>query len=477
MPKDVPPKVMRTFERLKESKPGYIELKEIKGRYYVYRSTSEWDKEKKKPVKKPTYLGAINLEGEYTPKKMKTGFQESKREVYEYGNARLAHRFLEDVEGELRQYTPHAEELIAAAIIRAIDPQPLRLHESRWKKLYLSTEIEAGLSPKRMSHILRDTGLGVEWWHDLFSALVREGDLLFYDLTAVFTYSQNIKLAEKGYNRKKLYLDQIGIVIAFSKENGLPAGLEVFWGSLKDISTLKGFLNRFWGSDFGFILDRGFWSETLLRDFKNREISYIAPLRKNSKMLDLRWVRWRKPFIYRDRPVRWGRRQTDLGTLYLFRDPKLRGEQKATLLKKVERGIIDMEEFEAKKEVAGIIGLISDMDRKGKEIYDLYKGRQDVELAFDAMKNTLDSDKTYLQSDEAVRGYFFVTFLALRVYFKILKRLRERDLTGKISVKEVLFELSKLQKIVEPNGREYFAKTPKQTKEIADIFPEALPMD
>jgi hypothetical protein len=44
------------------------------------------------------------------------------------------------------------------------------------------------------------------------------------------------------------------------------------------------------------------------------------------------------------------------------------------------------------------------------------------------------------------RGFFFVSFLAIRVYFKILKRLRERHLTFRISVEEVLFELSKIER-------------------------------
>ena len=51
--KDIPPKVLETFERMKESEEGCIELKKIRGRYYVYRATSEWDKEDKK-VKKIT---------------------------------------------------------------------------------------------------------------------------------------------------------------------------------------------------------------------------------------------------------------------------------------------------------------------------------------------------------------------------------------------------------------------------------------
>ena len=79
--------------------------------------------------------------------------------------------------------------------------------------------------------------------------------------------------------------------------------------------------------------------------------------------------------------------------------------------------------LEKKRKLAGIICLVSDMDKEGIDVFDLYKGREDVELGFDAMKNELESDKTYLRSNDAVRGYFFVTFLALRIYFMILRRI------------------------------------------------------
>jgi len=133
-----------------------------------------------------------------------------------------------------------------------------------------------------------------------------------------------------------------------------------------------------------------------------------------------------------------------------------------------------MAEFEDKRRRAGVICILSDMEKGGEDIFDLYKGREDVELAFDAMKNELESDKTYLRSDEAIRGYFFVTFLALRVYFKILQRLREKGLTTRIAVDEVLFELSKVMKIVERSGREYFAQIPKRAREMCSLFPEYL---
>lgn len=467
-------RVWRTFERLKKTEPGYIELKQIKGRYYVYRATSEWLKDEKRCRKLTSYLGSITPDGVFVPRGLRRGVQESKLEVYEYGNGALAYHFLKNL--GLQKYTPYWRELLASAVIRVLDPKPMRLLKSRWEKLYLSREFPARLSAKNLALVLRETGKGVGWWYEFFRGLAGEGDLLLYDLTSIFTYSKSIRLAEKGYNSERLYLDQVGLVLAFSVEKTLPVGVEVYWGSLKDIATLKDFLRRLKYVKVGLVLDRGFWSEKLLRELRREGISFLAPLRKDSRLLDLRWARWRKPFTYRGRVVRWARKRTELGFLYLFEDPRLRGEEEAALLRRVGEGKLSKEEFEEKRRVAGVIGLLSDLDMKGKEVYDLYKGKEDVELAFDALKNSLDADKTYLQTDEGVRGYFFVTFLALRVYFGILKRLREKELTQRVSVGEVLFELSKIQRIVEPSGREYFAAMPKRAREMAALFPEALPM-
>ena len=140
-------------------------------------------------------------------------------------------------------------------------------------------------------------------------------------------------------------------------------------------------------------------------------------------------MRWKGPFLYRDKPVRWGTKKTEYGTLYAFEDPLNKGEEEQSLLMKVESNTISMAEFEQKCKLVGVFCLISDMTKDVFDMFDLYKGREDVELVFDAMKNELESDKTYLRSDETVRGYFLVTFLAMRIYFKILKRLREKELT------------------------------------------------
>lgn len=57
------------------------------------------------------------------------------------------------------------------------------------------------------------------------------------------------------------------------------------------------------------------------------------------------------------------------------------------------------------------------------------------------------------------------------------KRLRERDVTGKRSIGEVVYELSIIQLIVESEGDvEYFTKIPKKARGLAALFREAIPM-
>ena len=82
------------------------------------------------------------------------------------------------------------------------------------------------------------------------------------------------------------------------------------------------------------------------------------------------------------------------------------------------------------------------------------------------MKYDLESDKVYLRNNEKVKRFFFIIFLALRKRFKILKVFKDYNLPGKTSVNEIISELSKMAKIVEKNGTEYFAVVAKRLKRL-----------
>ncbi|MEM4090951.1 MAG: IS1634 family transposase, partial [Thermoplasmatales archaeon] len=76
----------------------------------------------------------------------------------------------------------------------------------------------------------------------------------------------------------------------------------------------------------------------------------------------------------------------------------------------------------------GKVFILTSLDVDGDILYRLYKSREDVEQSFDAMKNELEEDKTYLQDDESIWGYFFITFLSLYQHYRVLSLIRSNDL-------------------------------------------------
>ena len=149
---------------------------------------------------------------------------------------------------------------------------------------------------------------------------------------------------------------------------------------------------------------------------------------------------------------------------------KLRAEEETTFIEMIaarQRTRADLQEERAR---FGTIALLSNIKEDGETVYLLLKEREDVEQAFDAMKNELENDKTYLSNDDAVRGYFFVSFLSLYLYFRVLELLRRHQLIGKVSVNEVLFELSKVYLVKYDDDTVLLSEVPKKAERFEEMF-------
>ena len=468
----VPDAVKNTYLGMKSGYGKKVELKVIGGHYYIYIAKGVWDRTKKKAVKKTVLLGSIDGNGVFREKRPKRIFSSSM--VYEYGNSQLVWNLCQDVYRIMEKH-PYRNQIMAMAIVKAIDPMPLRLVSSRFQKLYISRTLKTDLDPDELSRILGYAGNHFPDLYDMFRKVMEPGGLLFYDMTSIISYSKNLKLAEKGYNADHEHENQITVIMAFSVKSWVPVAVDVFYGSIKDIKSLGYFIDRFRDQDIGFIMDRGLFSENVIKDMKRIGMHYIVPLRRNSNMVPDR-VKFNSAFIYNGRPVQSFRRSSRIGYIYIFQDPVMRSEEESSILREVASSGRDMEYFEEKKRRLGTFAIVSDLDQSPSYIYEQYKSREEVEQVFDTMKGDLESDKTYLRDNEKVRGFFFIVFLALRITFSILKVLKDHDLLGKMSVNEVIFELSKMERIVEKGGAEYFAAVPKKVEKIVDLFRDMIPM-
>lgn len=455
-------------ERQKRGVP--LEVKMLNNNYYLYRSTTRWDAENKKIRKLSEYIGRITKHGVIEKRERNVV-----RSVYHYGNAQFLFLMAQDIIEHLKRYFPGCwRELLACALIKVLQPTPLKRMKSVWETLHLSQDLDASLSPKALSGILRDVGANYAAQKSFFDELTKNSRTLIFDLSSVFSYSQNIRLAEIGHNTKQLFVPQISFLLFFSFTKKLPVRLKPLPGSVRDIKALKAVLDELEAKNCVLVIDRGLASYKFAEDL-NKKFRFIMPLRRDFSIVDYD-MQMKKMFLYRKRGIKWGVKKVGKFFLYLFEDVKLRADEESTFIGWVNEGRKNRGAFKIASKQFGKIALLSNICESGEEIYLMYKDRESIEIAFDALKNELENDKIYLSDDDAIRGYFFIAFLSLYLYYKVLNKLKETNLSQKISVKDLLFELSKIYEVHIDNKKK-FSEIPKKVEQLikslgVDIFPK-----
>ena len=155
--------------------------------------------------------------------------------------------------------------------------------------------------------------------------------------------------------------------------------------------------------------------------------------------------------------------------LYMYEDTMMRAEEETNLIKKIGEGTKTQRDLDEKRPELGKFSILSNMDDDPETVYGMYKMREEVEQAFDAMKNELENDKAYLHTTDGIRGYFFISFISLYIYFRILGALKAEGMSPKISVKEAILELSKIYAMVH-GARTSLAEIPEKSQKMADLF-------
>lgn len=425
-------------ERNKRKVP--LEIKVLNKNNYLYHSTTRWDKTEKKVKKVTKYIGRITPQGVIE-------CREDSRTIHEYGNSKLLYDVAEEILKPLEEsFVYRWKELLACAIVKTMQPLPLKLIKSRWEKMHLSQIVDASVSPNTLSDVLREVGKDYASQKRFFDSLISKSKFLAFDLSSIFSHSENLNYAEKGYNPDHVYLKQINFMLFFSIDNQLPVMLKPLHGSIRDIKALKEAIDDVDAKNSIVVLDRGFASYGTPEMLNKKHFSFILPLRRNFKIINYS-KNLDNYFMYRKRGIKWAKWKKGKNFLYMFEDVKLRSEEETTFIHLMKEKKRTKSEYLQELKKFGKISILSDRDIKGEEVYLMYKQREDVESAFDALKNELENDKTYLGDDDAVRGYFFISFLSLYLHYKILNMLKEKNLSDKISVNELLLELSKVYQI------------------------------
>ena len=461
---------------IEEQKSKGVKCLEVKTQgknYYVYHSTTYWDKELKKPRKTSRYLGKLD------PDKglIKAGVRPSAiRSIAEYGNSMLLHGAMKELKPILMEGFPdYWEEIYALAMVRTTGNVPLKRADEAWKKLYNAEGIAPDLKPKILSKVLHEVGINRKGQNVVFNWLADRSNQLVYDLTSIFSRSMNIVQAERGYNKDRLQVPQINLALLCSVDTELPTMIRSVPGSVKDIKTLYNSINEIDISGKILILDRGFFSEDVIKFLEEKKIFYILPTRRNSSYYSIR-THLNEHLYYHGRLIRCGKRRCNNFFLYLFEDQELMLEERKTLYGKLDDNRINKNELRELMKKAGKILILSNLDLKKHEIYELYKKREGVEKMFDTYKTVLNADKLYLQDDESVFGHVFVSFLSLYIYCKLEQLLKKAELDRKITPIDLLFKYSRVYHL-DIGENSIVTEVPKKVEDIdkklgLNIFPK-----
>lgn len=453
------------IDREKAKRGVPLEVKHNNSGYYLYQVTSVWDKAKKKRRKISKYLGKVDENGMVT---------ENRRTVHEYGNSRLLMIMVKDLESPLRKCFPsHYHDIIAMGILRNLGSTPIKIMKTRWEKLYASTEMEAHLSPDVVSATLKIIGSDYDAQRRLYSSLMTGSRYLIFDLSSIFSRSENVRLAEKGHNPQHLHVRQINMAMIFSHEKRMPVILKPIPGSVRDPKVFRSLMKEYPMKKCIIIADRGSPPGTMIKS----GAGFIIPLKSNSTIADYS-LAIEMSFPFNGRGINASKKRVDHGFLYMFEDTMLRSDQESSFISKISEGKEKQSSLISMRERFGKIPVLSSLDLDPFEIYGMWKTREDVEEAFDIMKNDLEEDKTYLRDDDSVRGYFLTILVALYIRYRILNILKDKGFNAKLSVNDVLVELSRVYMIT-MGARRVLSEITKKASDIESsmglkLFPKII---
>ncbi len=467
---------------LKQKRKG-TEVRKIGNNFYLYKVTCVWDKEKKRARKiTEKFLGTITQDGLIKPKKERLIESIDKVSVKEFGAANFVLDLNEDIKESLKGIYPDKwKELFLFSVFRLLYNTPIKNLQTYYAMSFLSETLPgAYLSPKKVGNLLREIGKERETINVFLKQFIYGNDFALIDLTHVFSLSENVISSVPGYNSKGEFLPQIHMIFLFSLDHHMPSYFRIVAGSIRDVSSLVLTVKEAGIKNAVLITDKGFYSKTnilaLVKEKKD-ELHYIIPLKRNSSLIDYTKIRQgnRKSFdgyfLFEKRAIWYYKYELEEGdlkgkTVIVFLDKRLRAEEEKDYLSRLEKNdTATLDNFFKIQHRMGTIAVITDLDKSGERIYNLLKSRVEIEIMFDAFKNVLNADRTYMRDDYQMEGWMFINFIALVFYYRLYKILADNSLLKRYTPNDVLIHLSRIYKLKIQN--EWItSEIPKKTRDI-----------
>lgn len=470
-----------------QHKEPKTEIKLIKGGYYKYQIDYRYNPDKKRTDKiSGVLLGKVTEQGFEPSDKDKIRKKQSGHsvDILNFGLFRLFSSLLEKELKSLETFFTRqtVEILFSFAMFRWAYNTPIKRAPFYYSHDFCSQEFSmTSVSDKSISDTLKQVGERrtevVAWMKSLLSA--KEGatdEFVMMDSTHVFSKSGLLTVNAKGYNPDFDFEKQVRLMYLFSAGMQRPVYYRLINGNITDLKSMALCIQEMKISNVIYIADKGFYSKENIAMMKELKLQFIIPIQRNNKLIDYRPLQQANfkqdliYFIYQERII-WYYKYSNEGEEFItFLDEGLRAKEEADYVARIETlpEKYTKEKFAEKLNGFGTLTFTSDINpaKTCEQIYQAYKQRNEVETIFDAYKNFLKADVTYMQNRYVLEGWLAANFIAMIAYHKLYIRLKEAKKLGKYSPKDIIEQSKSIYKL----KMEDSWVLSEITKKSADLF-------
>jgi hypothetical protein len=460
------------------------ELRRIQDKYYLYEVSSRWDPKKKRPQKiSGKIIGRITEKDGLIPSSKRMLREKANKSqpikqvsTKEYGASQFIIEEGKSMIAALEKNFPgEGKRIFSIALLRLLYQSPIKNMGIYANGSWIGNFCEANINDKIVSQLLRNIGSNRLPITNYMKQFVQEKDHVLIDLTHMISYSKEMLLPKTGFKKPMDYKPQVNLMYIFSSTQQSPAYYRLVPGNIKEVKAFALSLKESGIKDAVLIGDKGFFSEKNIAQIEEEKLKYIIPLRRSSALIDYKPIEAPNKesmhgyFEFEKRFIWYYSYEKKNMQIITFLDEQLKLSEQNDYLQRIKNNKTGytIEGFRKKQKGFGTFSVIYNTPTTEEEVYLDYKSRSNIETMFDAGKNILHMDITYMQNEQALEGWMFIHHLALQLYYKVYSRLKKANLLAKYSVSDMLLFLSSIRKI-KINEDWYLSEVTKPTQNLLD---------
>ena len=322
-----------------------VEIRHFKGRYYLYKISSFWDKEKQKTRKKTEcLLGRILPEGLVDSKRRVSLSSLDNISVLEYGMSTYLYEQNADILSSLIKHFPsNGSCLFTLALLRLGYESPLKNMQFYYEHAYIKKLLpDIRIGKNQLSDLLKAVGNDRASISNCLQSLMGEASCLLVDQTHVLSLSEQMGCNRLGYNSQHDFAPQVNLLFLFSAEQKTPLYYRMLAGDIRETTALKMTLYESGLQDAIIIGDKGFYSQTNRENLQQAGLDYILPLRRNHTLCDYSSIeqgdkkQFSGYFLFEDRVIWYKKQVKDGQNILLFLDERLKNQEEKDYLSRIE---------------------------------------------------------------------------------------------------------------------------------------------